>query len=142
MRPTPGVSRSHSGRVKHSTGNSTIPHAATGHLSPTLLSKISLPTLCRHLNLCTNRRSRSCGTLTSAPVLALGSGKVDIPYCGKQPLTDTPNYCNTTPYQVNGHADGVVTFVFTDCTTNKVLPMSYQDPAYAQPGVSTGPMMS
>lgn len=54
-----------------------------------------------------------------------------------------PNYCNTTPYQdENGHADGQVLFVWVDCATNGLLPMSQQVPAYGYPGVSTGPKMS
>jgi hypothetical protein len=94
------------------------------------------------INLCANRWFRSCGTFTTAPVLYQPSGKNVVPSCGKDQLKDTPNWCNTTPYvNSQGHADGLVTFIFTDCTTNKPLPMSYQNGAYAYPGVSIGPKM-
>lgn len=65
----------------------------------------------------------------------------EAPYCAAGSFVkDIPNWCNTTPYlDSNGHADGVINFVFTDCNTNKPLPMEYQAPPYRYPGVSTGP---
>ena len=63
----------------------------------------------------------------------------EAPYCDNSKLSDTPNWCNTTPYKdANGHADGKVLFVYTDCNTNAVLKTG-QDAAYNYPGVSTGP---
>jgi len=62
-----------------------------------------------------------------------------VQYCNMADLTDTPNWCSTTPYQdENGHAVGEVLFVWVDCKTNAVLPLSQQPPAYQYPGVSTG----
>jgi hypothetical protein len=52
--------------------------------------------------------------------------------------TDTPNYCNITPYTASdGNGAGASVFVFVDCTTNEVLPLSQQPEAYQYPGVST-----
>ncbi|TGO64028.1 hypothetical protein BCON_0009g00370 [Botryotinia convoluta] len=82
----------------------------------------------------------SCGTLTTAPTGYTPSGFSNPwPYCSKSGYKDTGNWCNTTPYKdSNGHAEGKVLFVLTDCKTNGVLKTG-QDPAYEYPGVSTGP---
>ena len=89
--------------------------------------------------------SSSCGTLTTAAQGETPAGQYDqdeSPYCEKNSLSNTPNYCNTTPYKdSNGHADGKVVFVYTNCATNAVLKTG-QDPAYWYPGVSTGPKES
>jgi len=62
-----------------------------------------------------------------------------VPYCNKDVLTDTANYCNTALYyDENGHAQGQIVFVFTDCATDELLPLSQQTPPYNDPGVSTG----
>ena len=94
----------------------------------------------------TNLLCSSCGTLTT-------SAKGEIPEpgeftestaitCDKSKLSDTANYCNTTPYtDSNGHADGKVVFVLTDCATDVALPNG-QDDAYWFPGVATGPKPS
>ncbi|KAI9649374.1 hypothetical protein NHQ30_001949 [Ciborinia camelliae] len=85
---------------------------------------------------------RSCGTLTSTPQGTMAAGYHDwdsAPYCTKKSYTDSPNWCNTTPYKdSHGHAEGKVVFVLTDCKTNAVLKTG-QAPAYGFPGVSTGP---
>ncbi|KUJ23341.1 uncharacterized protein LY89DRAFT_635605 [Mollisia scopiformis] len=82
----------------------------------------------------------SCGTLTTAAIGETPAGyynQDESPYCDKSSLSDVANYCNTTPHQdANGHADGKVIFVYTDCDTNIALPNG-QDPAYWFPGVST-----
>ncbi|PQE15645.1 Cerebellar degeneration-related antigen protein [Rutstroemia sp. NJR-2017a BBW] len=84
----------------------------------------------------------SCGTLTTSPTGEIAAGyymENEAPYCTKKSYTDTGNWCNTTPYKdANGHAEGKVLFVLTDCKTNAVLTTG-QDPAYEYPGVSTGP---
>lgn len=91
--------------------------------------------------LCTNRRGSSCGTLTTALTKEQPAGYYSndyVQYCDKKQLSDTANYCNTTPYQDdNGHASGKVTFVYTDCKTSTPLKTG-QDEAYDFPGVSTG----
>lgn len=88
-------------------------------------------------------KSRSCGTVTSAAIGTIPSREDNVQYCNKNVLTDTGNYCNRTPYMDgNGHAQGVVLFVFVDCATGELLPMSAQKPPYNYPGVSTsGPSL-
>jgi hypothetical protein len=70
----------------------------------------------------------------------LPAGKGTQQICNqKGKFKDTPNYCNTTPFKdENGHADGMITFVFVDCGSGRLLPMDKQESAYRYPGVSTG----
>ncbi|KAF2205692.1 hypothetical protein GQ43DRAFT_467956 [Delitschia confertaspora ATCC 74209] len=85
----------------------------------------------------------SCGTLTTASRKEMAAGYYmsnRAPYCDKDELKDTENWCNKTPYQdENGQADGRVIFVKVDCGTNALLPMDQQDEVYKYPGVSTAP---
>ncbi|PQE28506.1 Zinc-finger double domain-containing protein [Rutstroemia sp. NJR-2017a WRK4] len=85
----------------------------------------------------------SCGTLTSTPegseVSGFSEPVTSFSTCTKKNYKDTPNWCNPAPYKdANGHAEGKVVFVYTDCKTNGVLKTG-QDPAYEFPGVSAGP---
>jgi hypothetical protein len=79
---------------------------------------------------------RSCGTLTNGGIETTGHD-LQTQECTKS-YTDTPNYCNTTPYKdANGFTDGKTVFVKVDCVTNEILPLADQDEAYQAPGVST-----
>jgi hypothetical protein len=90
-----------------------------------------------------NKNHSSCGVLTSAAVEEEFAGIYDqseLTTCNTKSLTDTKNYCNTTPYyDANNNADGVVVFVYTDCTSGIPLKTG-QDSAYNYPGVSSQEM--
>ncbi|EMR84678.1 hypothetical protein BcDW1_6662 [Botrytis cinerea BcDW1] len=83
----------------------------------------------------------SCGTLTEAAEKSAPAGymnSVTYQYCDKPSYTNTPNWCNTTPYKnAAGMADGKLYFVYTYCNGTGVDWEKMQDSPYVYPGVST-----
>lgn len=72
----------------------------------------------------------------SAPAGYMNS--VTYQYCDKPSYTNTPNWCNTTPYKnTAGMADGKLYFVYTYCNGTGVDWEKMQDSPYVYPGVST-----
>ncbi|TVY34561.1 hypothetical protein LOCC1_G007816 [Lachnellula occidentalis] len=82
----------------------------------------------------------SCGVLSEAATSTMGAGYYGtstLTTCDTSSITDTQHYCNTTPYyDENNHADGVVVFVYADCTTG-IPSKTGQAAAYNYPGVSS-----
>jgi hypothetical protein len=90
------------------------------------------------LGLHTNQVTRSCGDFTVAELGQIGSGNSPFDACSNQYHT-THNYCNKTPVKDNnGQADGVISWIKTNCDGSGLLPMDQQPTEYQWPGVSTG----
>lgn len=85
---------------------------------------------------------RSCGTLTRSAEQTTPAGYLNsalVTSCDKSSYTDTPNWCNTTPYKPSeGRMGGEIYFILVDCDTHVVL-KDGQPAAYNYPGVSTAP---
>jgi hypothetical protein len=80
----------------------------------------------------------SCGTLTSSDYeYTAFVGGTDWE-CSTDNLHSTANWCNSTPYTVNGEAQGEVIWVDTVCGGGGLAPLSGQQPIYQEPGVSLG----
>jgi hypothetical protein len=53
-------------------------------------------------------------------------------------MQSSPNWCNYSPYTVNGQAQGEVVWVNTLCNGGGLAPLDQQQPIYQHSGVSTG----
>ncbi|KAI9659540.1 MAG: hypothetical protein M1821_001799 [Bathelium mastoideum] len=80
----------------------------------------------------------SCGSLTTSAYEEVAFvGGTDF-QCTTDDLATTGNYCNQSPYTVNGEAQGQVIWVETNCNGGGLADMSSQQPIYQYPGVSAG----
>ncbi|KAI9706880.1 MAG: hypothetical protein M1820_004659 [Bogoriella megaspora] len=86
----------------------------------------------------------SCGTLTIGPYnyeAFIGGASWQ---CGDDDdkLSSTGNWCNSSPYTVDGQAQGQVVWVGTECNGGGLLPLDQQQPIYQHSGVSLGKVPS
>ncbi|KAI0127316.1 hypothetical protein BJ170DRAFT_624967 [Xylariales sp. AK1849] len=76
----------------------------------------------------------TCGTLSQADWIYMGNNPDDY-ICNANVQTNSA-YCAPEAWKPNNTPDGVVLFVWTDCTTQLPLPPDHQDPVYNLPGVA------